>query len=205
MKLVRSAVLVVGFGVVGLLGMLEWALRRRDRAEPVSVDGPGPQEVRGAPLPPLTTGVVRLRAALVIVGVLITAFGGYVLLRDVAPASYLGLALWLVVAVVLHDAVLAPTLTILRAAAHRAGRRIPGAAVGLAEAGFLVGGAITLLAVPEIWAKHLGTRNPTVLPGSYGQALLATWLLVVVVTGLAVVGVSLQARRHPRPQVSRSG
>lgn len=204
MKLVRGAVLVVGFGVVGLLGTVEWAMRRRDRAAPGSADGSGRDEVGETPVLPLTNTVVRLRVALVVLGTLVAAFGVYVLLRDAASATYLGLALWLAAAIVLHDAVLVPALSILRAAAQRAGRRVPVAAVSLAKAGFLVGGALTLLAVPEIWAKHLGTLNPTVLPGSYGRALLATWVTLVVVTGLGVVAVALRARRHTRPRLSRT-
>lgn len=200
MRLLRGMVLAVGLGVVGVLGTAEWALRRRDRGLPRVADGSGLDRVRELPDPPVTRTVARLRLALGALGVLVTVFGVHVVFRDVAPASYLGLAIWLAAAVVLHDGVLAPSLTVLRAAARRAGRHVPAAAVGLAEAGFLVGGAVTLLAVPEIWAKHLGPLNPTVLPGSYGQALLVTWVVVVAVTVVAVVAVALRARRHGEPQ-----
>lgn len=207
MRLLRGLVLLVGFGVVGVLGTAEWALRRRDRGLPHVADGSGLDQMRELPDPPVTRTVARLRVALGALGVLVTVFGVYVVLRDVAPASYLGLAIWLAAAVVLHDAVLVPSLTVLRAAARRAGRRAPAAAVGLAEAGFLVGGAVTLLAVPEIWAKHLGTLNPTVLPGSYGQALLVTWMVVLALTVVAVAAVVLRARRATgvgAPRVTRS-
>ena len=49
------------------------------------------------------------------------------------------------------------------------------------------------------YAQHRGSNNPTVLPGAYGQALLAVWLVVAAATGLAVVAVSVRARRSGPP------
>lgn len=196
MKLVRSAVLLVGFGVLSVLGAAEYTLRRCSSVAPEPPSGAWEVDwVTAASVPPPSRAVARARVLLGALGVLVAVYGAYVLVGVLPPASYFGLAIWLVGALVLHDAVLVPAVTVLRAAAHRAGRRLPVSAIRLTEAAFLLVGVITLLAVPLIYAQHLGSNNPTVLPGSYGQALLVTWLVVAGVTGLAVAAVSLRARR----------
>lgn len=194
MRLLRGLVLLLGLGVVGTLGAVEWGLSRRDRraSPPVEL---AVEEPTAASVPPVSRTVERIRVALGILGIGIAVFGVYVTFRDVPPASYLGLALWLIAAIVLHDAVLVPVLTAFRAAARRAGRQLPTAAIWIVETGFLVGGAITVLAVPEIYAKHRGTLNPTVLPGAYGPALLVTWVVIVLVTVLAAGAVTLTHRQ----------
>lgn len=191
MRLLRGVVLAAGLAVVSLLGMTEWFLRRRDRVQPASSADVG--EGSATPLP----GVLpRLRLAVGAVGVAVAGYGVVVLLGTVPWTSYLGLAVWLLAAVVLHDAVLVPAVSALRAAAHRAGRRLPGAAVALVEAGFVVGGVLSLIALPEIWAQRLGPLNPTVLPGAYGPALVTTWLVVAI---LAAAGVAIIVVRSRRP------
>lgn len=200
MKVLRGAVLLVGCGVLGLLGTIEFFLRRRDGSAPRSAAESDPDYVTAASAPLPARAVRRVRTAVGVLGIAIAVFGGYVMLRNVAPASYLGLALWLAAAVALHDFVLVPLLSGLRAAAERAGRHLPGTAIRVGETGFLVGGAITILVVPEIYAKHLGTLNPTVLPGSYGQNLLLTWGLLVGVTVCAVAAITARQRRRVRPR-----
>lgn len=201
MKLLRRFVLLIGFGVLGVLGAVEYALSRRGGVSPQPAPAYADADwVTAASVPPPTAAVAHARLLLGAVGVLLAAYGAYVLVGVLPLAGYLGLGLWLVGAIVLHDAVLVPAVSVLRAVAHRAGHRLPVTAIRLTEAAFFLVGTVTLLAVPEIYAQHLGSNNPTVLPGSYGQALLATWLVVVAVTGLAVAAVSLRARRSsPAP------
>lgn len=195
MKLLRGAILLVGFGVLGVLGAVEHTLRRRGVGSPQPTPADSGAEWLTASFPPPTAAVAHVRLVLGALGVLAAAYGVYVLVGVLPLASYLALALWLLGANVLHDAVLVPAVSVLRAGAHRAGRRLPVIAVRLAEAAFFLVGAVTLLAVPEIYAKHLGSNNPTVLPGSYGRALLATSLVVAAVTGLVITAVWLRARR----------
>ena len=194
MRLLRRGVLGLGFVIVGVFGLAEWFLRRHPAPSP-PVDTATIERLRTVAVPALSPALARSRLLMGAVGVAVAVWGAHVVFRDVAPASYLGLGVWLIAAVVLHDAVLVPALTGLRLAAHRAGRGTPVAAVRLAEGGFLVAGAVTLLAVPAIYAKHLGPPNPTVLPGSYAEALVWTWIVVAVVTGIAVTAVWLRSRR----------
>lgn len=196
MRLARGAVLALGFGVLGVLGATELVLRR----------GSGPVAVPVAVQPlPVSRRVSRLRVLLGAAGVLIAGYGAVVALRIIPPADYLGIVIWLAAAVVLHDAVLVPAVSVLRAAAERAGRRLPRTAVNLVEAGFLTGGTLTLIAVPEIWSKHLGAANPTVLPGDYGLALALTWVVIAVLTVGGVALVAGLARRHASASPLASG
>lgn len=188
MRLIRSVVISVGLGVLGLLGLAEWALRRR-YGVPTAPSAADADEVTEGAAKPVSSAVSKLRLLVGAAGVAVAVYGVVVVLNNVAWTSYPGIALWLAGAVILHDAVLVPAVSVLRLGAQRAGGRLPVAALALLKGGFVVGGVLSLIALPAIWAKHLGTLNPTVLPGAYGQALVVTWLAVVVVTlvGVAVV------------------
>lgn len=198
MRLLRSVVFSVGLGVLGLLGLTEWGLRRR-YGVPTPPSAADADEVTGGSSAPLSRAVSRTRLAVGATGVAVAVYGVVVLLRTVPWTSYLGIALWLAGAIVLHDAVLVPAVTVLRAGAHRAGRRLPEAALALVKGGFVVGGVLSLFAVPEIWAQHLGSLNPSVLPGAYGQALAVTWLVVAVLTAAGVAVLVALAHRPAQP------
>lgn len=201
MRFLRGLVISVGLGVLGLLGVVELVLQRRSTSAAASVgDGNDQDEdadlVAGTAGPPVSRAVSRARAALGVIGVAIAGYGVYLVVKTVPWASYLAIATWLVAAVILHDAVLVPAVSLLRAATLRAGRRLPAAALALIEGAFVVGGVLSLVAVPEIWAKHLGRQNPSVLPGAYGQALLVTWVVLAVLTAGSVAVLAMIARRQ---------
>ena len=129
------------------------------------------------------------RIVLVVLGLLVTAFGAYVLVTTVRPQRIGGLATWLLAAVVLHDAVLSPFVVGAGLLLRRTGRR-------------LGAGVLAVVVLPEIAAAHHGRKNPTVLPFDYTTRLLVVEgvLLAVVVVAL-VVGIA-RARRSPRPLVA---
>lgn len=199
MRLWRGMVVSVGLGVLALCGLVELVLRRRSGAPPdSSADHAADADfLAGTAGPPVSRALSRVRTVLGVVGVAIAGYGAYLVVRTVPWTSYLAIAIWLAAAVVLHDAVLVPAVSLLRAATFRAGRRLPAAAVALIEGAFVVGGVLSLVAVPEIWAKHLGRQNATVLPGAYGQALLMTWVVLAVLTAGSVAVLAMIARRRP--------
>jgi len=186
-KVLRSFGLA--WGLAAALGVLvsRTALTRyADRLQaPTRMPAVAPPTAEPAPDP----AVRRARAVVGGVGLLVLLTGVWKVLHVVQPASYVWLLVWLGGAVVLHDAVLAPVLTLLRAGTHRGLPALPEPAVALVKAGFLVGGLLVLVVVPEIWAQHLGPLNPTVLPGSYARRLLVALVVVaaVTLTGVAVV------------------
>lgn len=185
MRIVRGATLTVGVLVAA-------AVRLRDRVHP---QDPTPRVEKT----PVSARVRRTRIGLGVVGLAWLGYGVWVLLDRVPAASYLGLALWLAGAVVLHDAVLVPLVAVLRVLTHRAGRRLPTGAVAVVKSGFVVGGVLSLVVLPEIWAKHRGPAHPSVLPGNYGERLGVAWLVIAALTALGVVAVTLAQRRAGPP------
>ncbi|MDP4331816.1 hypothetical protein Q7F20_00350 [Curtobacterium sp. A7_M15] len=139
------------------------------------------------------------RIVLVVVGVLVIAFGAYVLVTTVRPNRIGGLATWLLGAVVLHDAILSPFVVAVGLLLRRSGRTLRAWALVVVQAVVVLGSVLALVVLPEIAAKAHGQKNPTVLPFDYGARLLVVEgvLLLVVVVVLVVA-----ARRPARARVT---
>jgi hypothetical protein len=138
------------------------------------------------------------RIVLVVVGVLVIAFGAYVMVTTVRPNRIGGLATWLLGAVILHDAILSPFVVLVGLGLRRAGRALRLWVLVVVQAAVVLGSVLALVVLPEIAAKHHGAKNPTVVPFDYTTRLLVVEgaLLLVVVAAL-VVG-WLTARRNSR-------
>ncbi|MBF4580062.1 hypothetical protein [Frigoribacterium sp. VKM Ac-2530] len=141
-------------------------------------------------------GVRVARAVLVVVGVALIGLGGWVLTETVSPTRYGGLLVWLIGAVIAHDAIIAPVVAGIALVVGRTGRRITPAVLAIVQVGIVLGVVLTLVVVPEIIAKARGPKNDTVLPFDYGVRLGVAWLVVVVLTALAVVAWTVLARRR---------
>ena len=190
MRLLRPLALVLGLLVaLGVLAGRRTADRYVATLEPVA-----PPEPAVAPSATPGQRVARLLLGAVGVGVLLV--GLWKLVHAVLPASYGWLAVFLLAAVVLHDALVAPVLVGLRYAAHRALARLPGPALAVVTAAFLLAGLLALVVVPELWAQHLGPANPTVLPGAYGLRLLAVVLVLAATSSVAVAFLVRRSRRR---------
>lgn len=141
------------------------------------------------------------RIVLVVVGVLVIAFGAYVMVTTVRPNRIWGLATWLLGAVVLHDAILSPFVVAVGMLLRRTGRTIRVWALVVVQAAVVVGSVLALVVLPEIAAKRHGQKNPTVLPFDYGaRLLLVEGVLLAVVLAVLVVAV-VRARRSGRSEV----
>lgn len=135
------------------------------------------------------------RTALMTVGVLALLWGGYVLVDTQRPDQVLGVVVWLLGAIVVHDAILSPFVFATNVLIRRTGRRIPGAVLAIVQAAVVVGAILTLVVVPEIYAKWQGTDNPTILPGDYATRLALLWVAIVALTAVIV---ALYYRRSSR-------
>lgn len=133
------------------------------------------------------------RIVLVVVGVLVIAFGASVLVTTVRPNRIWGLATWLLGAVILHDAILSPFVVGVGLLLRRTGRTLRAWALVVVQAVVVLGSVLALVVLPEIAAKEHGQKNPTVLPFDYGARLL----LVEGVLLLVVVAVLVVAARRP--------
>ncbi|PJI84885.1 hypothetical protein [Luteimicrobium subarcticum] len=138
------------------------------------------------------------RVALLGVGGVALVVGGWQL---VAAQHVVDVGRWLVGALVLHDGVFAMFVVGLLLGGSAAagalatrGVRAPRGAGVLLAAGLMVGGALTLVAWPEIHKKSLGTANPTVLPGDYATRLLGVWVAIVAVVAIGTLVLSVRAR-----------
>ena len=191
--------LVVAVGVLALRAVLTPVAERtvqrgRDEALvaepviPVVPVGPGSERVRA------------VRVALIGAGLRVLLVGAWKVLHAVRPESYGWLVVWLLGAIVLNDAVVAPLVVVLRALTHRALGTSSGPTLALIKAGFVVAGVLVLAVVPEIWAQHLGTANPTVLPSDYAGHLLAALTVIAALTVVSALAAAARTRVLDRKQ-----
>ena len=136
-----------------------------------------------------------LRGVIGAVGVVVGAFGAWLLLSRQDLDQLTSAATWLVVGVVLHDAVLAVATLLLGATALRL---LPRAARAPAVVGFVVLGSVTLVAVPVLGRFGARDDNATLLDRDY----TAGWLVLTLLTLAAVVVAAglrsrLATRRRP--------
>jgi hypothetical protein len=103
-------------------------------------------------------------------------------LFDAARANPPALALWLAGSLVAHDFLIAPLVFAVGIAVRRA---VPAWARALVQAGLIVTGAVSLYSIPLLGGFGRDPGNPSILPGSYGPALLVT--LGVVWAGVGVL------------------
>lgn len=144
------------------------------------------------------TAVRRWRIGLVAFGVALLGLGGVVLLSDVDPARYAGLAAWLLGALVIHDGVVAFAVLGVSIVLRRAGTRIPLPVIAMIQGALVVAAVVTALVLPEIVKKAIGTANPTILPLDYGANLLAFYAGLALVTAAAIAAYLAVARRRIR-------
>lgn len=160
-------------------------------AEPVS-DLDAESEV--APPVGRTTQVVR--GVLAGIGVLGLLWAAFVLIRSVPPVGVFNVAIWLAAAIVLHDGILSPLAFGANLLLRIVGRRVPGAVLAIVQIAVVVGVVLTLIVLPEIKAKALGPRNPTVVPLDYSLNLAIMWVVLAVLAGIASVIVLRVLRRR---------
>jgi hypothetical protein len=138
-------------------------------------------------------GVTVVRGILIALGVALIGFGGYTLVMlQPRPNQLIGVALWLIGAIVLHDAILSPLLVGVGLLMRRAGHRVPWTVIALVQGAVVIGCLFTLMFLPEIAVQQRGPKNATVVPLDYAQNLVIMW---VVLAGIVVVGSVVLVRR----------
>lgn len=96
------------------------------------------------------------------------------------PANF---ALWFVGSGLAHDVLLAPAVFVLAIAL---GRAVPSIVRPLVQAGLIVAGSVTIVALPLVLEKGGAQGNPSALPRNYPAGLLIVLSTIAVVTALAV-------------------
>lgn len=133
------------------------------------------------------------RRALGALGVLVAAYGAWLLVSREAAHRLVEVGLWLGAGVLLHDVVLAPLVLLGTALAARV---LPAAWRSPAVVVLVVLGAVTLLAVPVLGRFGARADNTTLLDRDYTTG----WLLVA---GLVVLGAALGAVLGPVLRAAR--
>jgi hypothetical protein len=145
-----------------------------------------------------------VRLAIALLGAALLVVGIMALVGKLHPPQLLGLGVWLACAVILHDGVLVPLLTIAGMVMARIGRTVPRAVIVVAQLTFLVGAALSLATFPEFVAQRLGPRNPTVVPQNYAANLAFVWVGIGLVVAFATSLILWRARRIGDRQRSTS-
>ena len=149
------------------------------------------------------TETKRWQIGLVVLGIALLAVGGIVLLNDVKPTRYLGIAVWFAGALVIHDGIAALAVFGVSIVMRRAGKKIPLAVIAIVQAALVVAAIVTALVVPEILKQAIGSANPTILPLNYGLNLALFYAGLAVVTAAAIAVYSVLAKRQKlRPLMS---
>lgn len=146
-----------------------------------------------------------MRGVLIGVGVLGLAWAAYVLTRSVSPVGVVYVAIWLAAAIVLHDGILSPLAFGANLLLRLVGRRVPGAVLAVVQIAVVIGVVMTLIVLPEIKAKALGPRNPSVVPFDYTANLAIMWVVLAVLAGIvSVIVLRVLRRRTPAHRGRRS-
>lgn len=144
-----------------------------------------------------------MRAAVVATGLALLGYGGWLLLSTQDLADIREVVTWAAVAVVVHDAVLAPFVVLLGWIAGRLarGRQAPLGRAGTAAAVvvLVVLGPVVLAAVPVLGRFGAEPGNPTLLGRDYPAGLLGVAAFAVVAAVvLALCGLVSEVDRGRR-------
>lgn len=146
------------------------------------------------------TAVTRWRYALVALGIALLGLGGVVLLIQVDPARYFGIAAWFLGALIIHDGIIAFVVFGVGLLMRRASKKIPFGVLVIVQGALVLGALMTAIVLPEILKKNIGSANPTILPLQYGPNLLVFYAVLFVVTG-AAIALYLRFRHRPQPVI----
>lgn len=133
-----------------------------------------------------------LRLALGAVGIVGIAFGVVRILTSADATKPLQLIKWLIAAVILHDAILAPATVVISWAVAR---MIKGRAQAYVLSGLAVAGLTTLVALPLLYRHGKSAPGTTLLTRNYGVNLLV--LLAVIAIGSAIAYLIMGRRTAP--------
>jgi hypothetical protein len=147
----------------------------------------------------------RIRIALILFGLAFMGFGAYVAWIWLSHKQYARVIEWLIGALVVHDGIIAPTVFLVTLLGRRLGARVPAVVIALVEGALAIGGIFTLLFLPEVLKKAIGTASSSILPQNYGLHLGVFYVLLALLTAAAIlfyakVFVSRQKLRLPADQ-----
>lgn len=133
------------------------------------------------------------RIILAVAGIALAAFGVFRLVTETPVHSLLALALWLAAALVLHDAILAPSVVgvgwLLR-------RHVPDRGRGFVQLALIMISLVTLIAIPMISLRGSQPAVKGLLLRNYGANL------ILIIGLIAVLSLLLYAVRVARDRTA---
>ena len=139
------------------------------------------------------------RVILIALGIALLIVGALVLLATVEPTNYLGIAIWFLGALIIHDGILGPVVFGVSVVMRKSSRRIPFGVLLIIQGALVIGALFTAIVVPEILKQGIGTANPTLLPLEYGRNLVVFYVALAVVTAAAIavyMGMRRRKQQH---------
>ncbi|MCU1413304.1 MAG: hypothetical protein JWN80_644 [Microbacteriaceae bacterium] len=130
---------------------------------------------------------VRLwRYGLLLLGLALLGTGAVVLAQEVKPTRYIGILVWFIGALIIHDGIIAPTVFLITVVMRKRLSKVPTVVVAIIQGALVVAGIITLIVVPEVLKKWIGTLSSSILPQNYALHLGLFYAALVLLTALAV-------------------
>jgi len=139
----------------------------------------------------------RWRIGLLLLGLGLMGIGGIVALTWLHATQYPRVIIWLIAALIVHDGIIAPAVFVISLVARRLSARVPAIVIAIVEGALVIVGIVTLLFLPEVLKKAIGTNSSSILPQNYGVNLVVFYAVMVVLTAVAIAFyVRLFARRQ---------
>ena len=132
--------------------------------------------------------------AAAVVGWGLIGFGVWGVLANADDTRPLRWARWFFGSLIVHDLLFAPVIFVGGALLSR---RLPGWVRGPIQAALIVGGVLTLIAVPVIRGYGMRPLNPSLQPRNYAVGLAVALGTVAAVTGLEILRRAAVRRRSP--------
>jgi len=131
--------------------------------------------------------IQRVRIALVLFGLAFLGLGAYVAWIWLSHKQYARVIEWLIGALIVHDGIIAPSVFLVTLLGRRLGTRVPAVVIALVEGALAIGGIFTLLFLPEVLKKLIGTASSSILPQDYALHLAVFYVVLALLTAAAVL------------------
>lgn len=139
----------------------------------------------------------RWQLGLVLLGLALLGLGGLVLLQEVNPKRYIGILTWFIGALIIHDGIIAPVVFGVSLIMRKVGSRVPPVVIAVVQGALVIGGILTLIVVPEIVKKWVGTLSTSILPQNYVLNLMLFYGALAAATVVILAGyLRMFARRQ---------
>jgi hypothetical protein len=140
--------------------------------------------------------VQRWQLGLILFGIALLAVGVWVLHLEVSPKRYIGILEWFLGALILHDGIFAPAIFGISVILRKMTDRVPFVIIALIEGALVIGAIVSLLFIPEILKKMIGTLSSSILPQDYALHLVVFYAVLAILTALAIGGYARMYRRQ---------